>query len=87
MISPRAIEVGARTEADMPVALQQCIDEFWESNAALKREILRDFYNLGRVSYSTELHGCEAVNRWLRKDDAAVNAAQPATKDTSNANQ
>jgi hypothetical protein len=68
-MNQRALEAGARV---IPSPLDQCIDSFWADNDVLKREILRDLYATGRVSFLTTQHGLEAVDIWLRQNKRAA---------------
>jgi hypothetical protein len=52
--------------------LERCIEKFWADNPGLKRNVLRDWYNGGRVSTETNMSGLRAVDAWLKQDPAPV---------------
>lgn len=52
-------------------ALEAVIDKFWDDNAELRRQILRDLYAHGRVLTKTNEAGRAAVDNWLVFHDPA----------------
>jgi hypothetical protein len=57
---------------DFPDILEECIEKFWADNPVLRRNVLRDWYNGGRVTTDTNMAGLRAVRRWLADDTTAV---------------